>query len=90
MSVPPPNGAPADAVAVYQELSELSDRFDAVTDEDVAAGVGTSLIADLARIRDRMIPLHQRYKSAGHMKGAVAKWRSLNTSIPARVNTYKA
>ena len=87
LSVPPPNDAPEDAVAVYGLLSALLDRFNAVTDEDVLNGVGPELIQELARVRDRMIPLHQKYKSAGYMKGAVSKWRSLNTAIPQRVNT---
>jgi hypothetical protein len=83
-SVPAPKNAPADAAEVYDRLSDLNDRFLAVTDDDIADGVGEDLIAELAEIRDVMVPLHKQYKSDGYMTGAVSKWRNLNSAIPKR------
>ena len=87
--MPAPPNAPADVVPIYEALSALNDRFAALSEQDNLSAVGPELIAELARIRDEMLPLHTKYKAAGCVVGAVAKWRNLNTAIPKLVNAAK-
>ncbi len=86
LSVAAPANAPAEVVKVYEDLSALNDRFLALEDDDDMSQIGPELIAELARLRDEMLPLHTKYKIAGYVVGAVAKWRNLNGAIPKRVN----
>lgn len=89
LSVPSPNGAPPDAHECYEDLSRVVDRWNSMPDQEVVDGGGQVIIQELARIRDKMLPLHNKYKTQGYMMGAVAKWRSMNDQVPKKINSLK-
>lgn len=83
-SVPAPANAPAEVVQVYESLSLLNDRYLLVSSEGSNDLVTEQkeMLAELAKVRDVMLPLHTKYKIQGYVVKAVAAWRTLNTQIP--------
>ncbi len=83
----PPN-APAEVVQVYATLADINERYLRISTEgsDDIVTEQKELLAELAKVRDVMLPLHTKYKIAGYVVKAVAAWRTLNTAIP-KLNT---
>lgn len=80
---------PEDAQGVYAELESLVSSWEKLSDDDLLRGQGEAYYGMLASLRDRMLPLHTKYKAEGYMAPAVARWRKLNEEIPGRINALR-